>query len=266
MKLKHFFVIAIIIVLPLVFSMTSPRFAENLRLFSYSLIKPILQITQTVGHSTGEIYYRFRDYSQVYYENKRLKTELVEMRKQLVDQKEILTENERLKKLLGFKQAVEFKAVPARIIARDISYWSRWIVLDKGKEDGVLPGMTLVSDQGLVGRVVSAGRHIARGILIIDGESRVSAIVQTTRDTALLEGRGDDPLLLKLIPLESRVKKGDAIITSGLGGNYPKGIPVGSIETVSTDRDGLHQTAVLKPFADFSKLEEILCLSTTAPN
>lgn len=266
MRLKHFLVIAVIIFLPLVFSITSPRFAENLRIFSYSLVKPILQITQVVSHSIREGYYRFRDYSQAYEENKKLKKELADTRKEFVDQKEIVQENERLRKLLGFKEAVPSKVVPARVIARDISYWARWLVLDKGTADGVYPGMTLVSDQGLIGRVVSAGRHIARGILIIDGESRVSIVVQTTRDTGLLEGKGDGPLSIKLLSMESKLKVGDAVITSGLGGTYPKGIPVGTIDSISNDSDELHKNAVLKPFADFSKLEEVLCLSTTGPN
>jgi len=263
MRLKHLLIITVIIFLPFVFSMTSPRFAENLRIFSYSLVKPVLQITQVLSHSIREGYYRFRDYSQAYEENKKLKQDLADTLKKFVDQKETLAENERLRKLLGFKAAVPSKVVPARVIARDISYWSRWVVLDKGTDDGVYPGMTMVSNQGLIGRVVSVGKHIARGILIVDGESRVSVIVQPTRDTGLLEGKGDGPLIVKLLPMESAAKPGDAVITSGLGGTYPKGIPVGVITSVLSDRDQLHKNAVLKPFADLSKLEEVLCLSTT---
>jgi len=123
--------------------------------------------------------------------------------------------------------------------------------------------MILASDQGLVGRVASAGNHIARAILIIDGESRVSVTIQTTRDTGLLEGRGDDPLLIKWLPLDSKAKVGDAVITSGLGGSYPKGIPVGSIQSLSIDPDGLQMNAVIKPFTKFNKLEEVLCLKSS---
>jgi rod shape-determining protein MreC len=98
---------------------------------------------------------------------------------------------------------------------------------------------------------------------MIDGESRISVIVQTTRDTGLLEGRGDRLPKIRLLPLEAPIQVGDAVITSGLGGSYPKGLPVGVIEAVSSDRDGLHLDAVVRPFVDFNKLEEVLCLSTT---
>jgi rod shape-determining protein MreC len=266
MKLKHFIVILFVILLPVVFSFISPQFADNLRNFSYSLSKPILQVSQSLARVGREVYFRVHEYHRLYGENKRLEKELGDLRKQIVDQKELEAENKRLKQLFEFKEQVNTQAVAARVIARDISYWSRWIVLDKGIEDGVIPGMVLVSNQGLVGRIVSAGKHIARGILIIDGESRVSVIIQPSRDTGLLEGRGDDPLVITLLDIDAAVKAGDAVITSGLGGAYPKGIPVGKIQTVSVDKDGLHKNAVLKPFADLSKLEEILCLNTSVPS
>ncbi len=266
MKLRHFIIIAIVIVLPLTLSFTSKRFAENVRLFSYSVIKPVLQISHVITARGRKAIAELKDYQAVYQENRKLKRELEEERNKTVIETEVLQENARLRKLLGFKKEVFREVVPAQIIARDISYWSRWIVLDKGIDDGITPGMVLVSDQGLVGRVVSAGKHIARAILIIDGESRVSVIVQTTRDTGLLEGRGDNPLMIRLLPTDAKIKKGDAVITSGLGGSYPKGLPVGTILDLTTDKDGLHQSAAVKSFVDFNKLEEVLCLNTTALN
>jgi len=264
MKLKHFIIIVIIIVLPLTLSFTSKRFAENVRLFSYSVVKPVLQISGKVTQAVEGFFERIGEYHQVHEENQILKKALEEEKNKTVIETEILQENARLRKLLGFKKEISREVVPAQIIARDISYWSRWIVLDKGIEDGVVPGMILVNDEGLIGRVISAGKHLSRAILIIDGESRVSVIVQTTRDTGLLEGKGDNPPLIRLLPLESKIDAGDAVITSGLGGSYPKGIPVGQIGEISLDRDGLHLNATLKPFVDFNKLEEVLCLSTTA--
>lgn len=266
MKLKHFLFLAVIVVLPLMFSLASPRFAENLRLFTYSLLKPVLQVTETLSFTSQHIFYKVRDYHKVYKENESFKARLMDAEKKLIQFQEIAKENERFKGLLDFKKEIESKSVAARIIARDISYWSHWVVLDKGQDDGVYPGMILANGQGLVGRVVSAGKHVARGILIIDGESRVSVMVQTSRDVGLLEGRGDEAPMIKLLSLDSTVKAGDAVITSGLGGTYPKGIPVGVINTVVQDRDGLHRNATLKLFADMNRLEEVLCLSITVPS
>lgn len=264
MRLKHFIVIVVILALPITFSFTSERFADNLRVFSYSLIKPILQITHAVSWALGRGIDQTKQLHQIYQENERLRKEVAVLRNKQVADTEVFKENERLRGLLDFKKEVTRQVVPAQIIARDISFWSRWIVLDKGAEDGVSPGMTLVSQAGLLGRVISVGKHISRAILIIDGESRVSVTIQTTRDTGLLEGRGDGPLGIKLLPVDSKVKVGDAVITSGLGGSYPKGIPVGYIQALMFDKDGLHMNAVVKPFAEFNKIEEVLCLNTLA--
>jgi len=263
MKVKHFILIAILIVLPLTFAAISERFSENVRIFSFAVVKPILQISQSLTDTFQKSFLKLRELNQTYEENKRLTQALAVERQKSVSENEILQENQRLRRLLGFKKEVKREVVPAQIIARDISYWSRWIVLDKGTEDGVVPGMVLVNDQGLIGRVISVGSHISRAILIVDGESRVSVIVQTTRDTGLLEGQGDGPLVIKLLSLESRMKVGDAVITSGLGGSYPKGLPVGYIDSFEVDKDGLHLTAVVRSFVSFSKLEEVLCLNTT---
>jgi len=266
MRLKHFIVIAVIVILPLLFSFTSPRFAESLRIFSFSLLKPILQVTQFVSLAAEKSYTAVRDYHRVYRENSQLKRELEEARKNLIRFAEIEKENERFREMLEFRKELGVKQVAARVIARDISYWSRWIVLDKGEDDGVLPGMILINHKGLLGRVISTGRHVARGILILDGESRVSVLDQPTRDLGLLEGRGDELPVIRLIALDAGVKPGDAVITSGLGGTYPKGIPVGVIASVSKDRDGLHKNAVLKPYADLKRMEEVFCLSITVPS
>jgi len=229
-------------------------------------VKPLLQVTQSVSQSFQKSFDKFREFGKVHEENEKLKSELAEVKKKFVNQTEFLKENERLRDLLGFQREVDSEAVPARVIARDLTYWSRWVVLDKGTKDGVFPGMILVSPQGLAGRVISVGKNIARAILIIDGESRVSVTIQTTRDTGLLEGKGDEPLSIKLLSLNSELKAGDAVVTSGLGGSYPKGIPVGSIQAISVDADGLHLNAIVKPFSDFNKLEEVLCLKPTVLN
>ena len=266
MRLKHFVVILVIVILPLTFSFTSKKFAENVRLFSYQLIKPVLQVTHQLSGYFKSGIDEAKGIHKVYQENKNLVKQLAEERNKTVIETEVLQENARLRKLLGFKKEIVHEVVPAQIIARDISFWSRWIVLDKGSNDGVRPGMVLVNDQGLAGRVISAGAHVSRAILIIDGESRVSVIVQTTRDTGLLEGRGDESPLVKLLPLGSTVKPGDAVITSGLGGAYPKGLPIGYVETIREDKDGLHLVATVKPFVDFNKIEEVLCLSASDRN
>jgi len=262
MKIKHFIIIALLIVLPFTFSLVSESFSNNLRVFSFSVVKPILQISQSLTEAFSKSFIKLRELHRTYEENQHLIKELATERQKSVNENEILQENQRLKRLLGFKNEISHEVVPAQIIARDISYWSRWVVLDKGSDDGVVPGMVLVNDQGLIGRVISVGSHISRAILIIDGESRVSVIVQTTRDTGLLEGQGDGPLVIKLLSLESQIKVGDAVITSGLGGSYPKGLPIGYIEFISVDKNGLHMNAVVKPFASFNKLEEVLCLNT----
>lgn len=193
-------------------------------------------------------------------ENRILRENIDNLEKKILDLREFGLENKRLRELLGFRKRKSHKFVPAMVIARDPSSLKDTVIIDKGKRNKVQKDMVVISGNGLVGRVRESGWSIARVLLITDRDSVVSSIVQRTRDEGAIVGNGRNGLLLRYLELNSKVKQGDEIITSGFGGVFEKGILIGEIVSVKKDASGLYLNAIVKPEVDISQLEEALVM------
>lgn len=249
--------------IPLLLTLHSPERAEFLHQTSLTLFQPFLKtgesLTRAVRH-TGEGISRFWD---LYRSHAELARRVAELEQKQVQMTELEKENERLRKLLDFKKQLSYKTLAARVIAWDLAPWRKTVVIDKGSKHGVKKRMAVVNAQGLVGRVVEVAAWDARVILLLDPESRVSALFQESRDLGVIEGDGSSLLKMTHVDRETTVKVGDVVVSSGLGGVYPKGIPVGKVETVGTEKGSLELYALVRPFVDFSKLEELLCVASS---
>jgi rod shape-determining protein MreC len=190
-------------------------------------------------------------------ENKRLSGELARL-------EEIRLSNERLSKLLDFRQATGLPAVPARIIAVDASSWFRTLVIDKGQRDGLTEGQPVVVAEGVVGRIIKCAPRQSRVLLITDASSATAVLVQRSRARAICRGEGES-LTLEFLQQQEDIVVGDTIITSGTGGIFPKGLPLGRATAVSRSGYGLFQTVKVQPAVDLSRLEEVLVLQKEAP-
>ena len=262
MRFKRPLLLAIAILAPLLIGATFPGFVDQVRTLAVSLTAPVLKTQDQVGHFLKtELGYLIQWHS-LRSENEALKTEVAGLRSELLKLEELKHEKERLEQLLNLKQRLIRPGVAARVIARDPSQWTHFAVIDKGYKDGVRKNTVLIHPSGLVGKVVAAGAHASRAILLIDGKSRVSALNQKSRDEGLVEGTG--LLVLKMTYLDNtaEIHIGDTIIASGSGGVFPKGIPIGQVQLVGRDKDRLGVYALVKPFVSFSKLEEVLCVSS----
>jgi rod shape-determining protein MreC len=227
----------------------------------------VLDVSEGVLSTVNFFFYNFangitklKDSIDLYKEKERLSLEVAELRSKVIQFDEIKRENERLRLLLDFEAQNDFDGVSAQVIGRDMSPFSDFIIINKGKKDGVDIGVVLISHEGLVGHIVSAGGHHARAILLSDSKARVSAIVQDTREAGILEGTPMNLLKLKHLDISSTAKVGDVIVTSGFGDIYPKGIPIGQVETIGNEHNKLSLYALISPYVEFSKLEEVLCL------
>ncbi len=185
-------------------------------------------------------------------ENRRLRAELAELI-------ELRQENQRLRRLLGFVEDAEKRTVAARVIAEDASSWFRTIDIDRGSADGVTEGLPVVNDAGLIGRVVRSTTHSARILLITDASSAVAVLVQDQRIRGVCRGQGG-ALALDFALVQDDIQVGDGVITSGLGGIFPKGLVVGFVRSVHREQFGLFQTVEVEPVVDFAHLEEVLVL------
>lgn len=195
-------------------------------------------------------------------DNQNLKQQVLLMRRQVQELQREKLENDRLQTMLKLKEQQKSQTIVCRIMSRDIASWREWLALDKGTEDGVVKNMAVITPDGLVGRVLSSASHSARVMLITDAQSRVSVRIQDTRDTGIVEGSGGPTLTLRLVDLGAELKVGQVLESSGLGGIYPKGIIVGDVTEVWTEKNGLFQGATVRPRAAMSKLEEVACVRT----
>jgi len=192
-------------------------------------------------------------------ENQKLREELVALESLRAKLAELESENERLKDLLGFKEETPGEYRAAKVIGRETSKWFSTVTISLGEEDGILLDAPVVSRTGLLGRVLSVGPKSAKVLLLTDAESGVGAVVGRSREYGILfGGHGPDRLVLRLFSKEADVSVGDQVLTSGMGSKYPQGIPIGEVVEVYVPGPGLVKECLVKPFSDFSHLEEVL--------
>jgi rod shape-determining protein MreC len=181
------------------------------------------------------------------------------LRAVLTQSDEVRLENQRLRLLLDFKEAQEIATLPARVIAEDSSSWFRTVMIDRGSDQGVIEGMPVVVAEGVVGRVVRSSPRFARVLLITDASSAVASLLQSNRARGVCRGQGEQ-LVFDFVLRQEDVKVDDRVVTSGMGGVFPKGLVVGSVKSVDRREFGLFQAIEVAPAVDFSHLEEVLVL------
>ena len=172
-------------------------------------------------------------------------------------------ENATLKEYMKMAEKYpEYSTVPAYIINRDISNFSSTIVINVGSQDGIEPNMTVISETGLVGHVVSVTEDTAKVKTIIDTASSVSGVVSTSREGLLLKGQLDSARTLKAtyIPTETSLVQGDSVETSGMGGIYEKGILIGYIKEIVNTKNITDRYAIIETGVDFEKIETVLVI------
>ncbi|MBE3586206.1 MAG: rod shape-determining protein MreC [Thermoanaerobacter sp.] len=182
--------------------------------------------------------------------------------------REYQLENERLKRLLDFQSgpaaSSHLELAAAAVIGRDPGSWFSTITINKGQAQGIKTNMTVITPRGLVGRVISTTSQTATVLLITDPRSAVSALVQDSRTPGMVEGMagGTGNLHMIHIPNDMPVKAGQVVVTSGTSRSiFIKGIPVGEIVSVKRDPTGLFFEAIVRPFVDFNRLEEVLVVT-----
>lgn len=202
---------------------------------------------------------------EVHIENERLRRELEFLRGQNNQLRESAAASDRLAGLLEFRSKYWPSTVAARVIGRDSTNWYRGILLDKGARDGIQQDMGVITQAGMVGRVVKTTATSSVVLLVTDPNTAVTALIQRTRDEGLVTGTPRGLLRMKYIPLLSTVREGDIVVTSGLVGSFPKGLMIGVVKQIEKSQDDLFQSAELVPVVDFSKLEEVLVITAARP-
>jgi rod shape-determining protein MreC len=198
--------------------------------------------------------------------NAQLEAENSQLQVQIVELQQQVTEAQLLSTLVDYERRhVENQYMAASVIARDISPFMHYVIIDRGSDDGLRKGMPVITAQGLVGNIAAVTASAARVELINDPGSSVNVILQESGEEAVLNGQITGEIELNMISQNATVQPGELVMTSGLGGNYPANILVGQVLTVKSEASDLFQTASVQPAVDFSQLSIVLVITNFQP-
>ena len=252
----------VLLILIVIFSNkeTNTTFFENI---ANKLVMPVQNgLTYLKNKVSGNSTF-FTDINNLKTENRELKNKNSQLEQFLRELENIRTENETLKEYLGLSEKYgEYKTVPGYIIDKDISNYSKTIVINIGRKDGIEENMTVIADEGLVGHVISVTDNTAKIRTIIDTSSSISCLMSTSKDSIVCKGTldGNSELKAMYIPTDANLVQGDSVDTSGLGGVYPKGIHVGTIKKIINTQNITDRYAIVETAVDFNKLNTVLVI------
>ncbi len=206
----------------------------------------------------------FTNINNLQEENKELKKKNSELEQMLRELEIIKSENTTLKEYVNLKDKyTDYETKPAYVIQKDISNYGDTIIINIGSNDGIDVNMPVISDQGLVGHIISVTSTTAKVQTIVDTASTISCVITTSRDMMIARGTMEQDSMLKatFIPTQATILEGDKVETSGLGGIYPKGIHIGTIKKVVNTKNITDRYATIETAVDFAKLETVLVIT-----
>lgn len=223
---------------------------------------PLQAVLTKVNRSAFGLWATYLDWKNVRAENHSLRAELAELRVNALRVHETEDENSRLRRLLALRERLPLTTLVGEVIAREWG-WARSLTVNRGRGDSVVRMTPAIAPEGLVGRVVEVRSGTSIVQLVNDPASTVGATVQRTRTSGIVEGepRGTTTRFKYMARDGSAIQVGDLVVTSGLGGVFPKGIPIGRVGAISDRRSALFHYATLTPLVDFGRIEEVLLLT-----
>jgi len=222
---------------------------ENARVLALDLASPALEAIARPVAVANRTIADLKEFATLREENARLREENTRLLAWQTAARRLENENTRMRELANFREGPEASFITARIVGDSVSAYVRGALLNVGRKAGVAPGQAVVTGEGLAGRVAEVGDNSARVLFVTDVNSHLPVQVERTRERAILAGDNSALMRLTLAQTLQGVQRGDRIVTSGHGGSFPVGIPVG--EVVQTESGSVK----VRPFADFSRLE-----------
>ncbi len=242
---------------------------KNFRTFVLYWIFPVQETASGAILSASQVGSNLIDLVKADQENERLREKVLQASLLETQYKETLLENKRLRHMLELKSALPFHSQAAQVTARDAHGWAQFVWVNRGTKDRVTPDSPVVAVEpdgadgpnvvkGLIGRVLECGANSSKVLLITDPLSSVAVSVPRIGEQGLVQGQGLD-LTVEYLELSSQVQSGDEVVTSGLGGIFPAGIPVGTLTRVEAYASGFKR-GILKPSVSLNRLREVLVL------
>lgn len=262
-------VIAVVLLLVIAFFSASSRTLPWLESTVGAIMRPIQSFASTVSNGIGSFFSELFNTTDADLENARLKQQLALYEQEKLDQEELLKENERLRKLLDYAGTFsDMEYVTGKVIGRSDGIWFDVMTINAGRDQGVELDMPVFCGDGLVGKVTDVGVNWCKVTTLIDSTFNVAVTVERTRDNCMVRGvfstsNATNRLELYYLPTDlTDLVPGDVIMTSGVGGIYPKGIRVGTVEEVMLDQDTSGINAIVTPSVDFLHIEEVMVITS----
>ena len=244
----------------LIFSLNVPRNREAnvIERSVLNVLSPLFQPVSRVGGFIEDIWDTYIRLVDTHRENMRLREDIRCLNLRVLEGNEALLENQRLEQLFDMKKNVKAPTIAASVIGEDVTSWFRTLVINRGGSSGIREGMAVLSADGVVGQTVKVSTSTSRVLLLTDHVSGISATIQRSRARGVVKGKGEMLCTLEFTTREEDVKVGDTVITSGIGGVFPKGLPIGEVTMVKRGEYGIFQTVSIRPAVNLPHLEEIL--------
>ncbi len=238
----------------------SPGF---LRKVSLEMMFPLETVINLPLKGLGDIWDRYIFLVGLEENNKRLKEQNSRLLEELIKYREGYREGMRLQQILKLRDSLPNETMPARVVGRNPSSIFQMILINRGESHGLRAGMPVMAVPGVVGRILETSWNVSRVLLIIDENSNIDALLQDSRAQGMLQGAAQAGGNLKYVSKALDVKVGDVVVSSGLEGIFPKGLPLGVVRSVDKKGAELFQKISVSPFVNPDGIEEVLVIMST---
>jgi len=222
---------------------------------------PVQSALARINRTTVGVWSTYREWKNVRAENRRLREEAQQLRIEALRVTETVEENQRLRRLLALKAAMPLTTLSGEIIAREWGGWVRSLTVNRGRADHVTRLTAVIAPDGLIGRVVDVRPGASIVQVLTDPASTVGAHVVRTRTQGIVEGEARGTIRFKYMARDgSSIQVGDLVVTSGGGGLFPRGLPVGRVRAIDDRGSALFHYAELAPAVDFARIDEVLLI------
>jgi rod shape-determining protein MreC len=226
--------------------------------FTLDFIGPLQSVATRVFSGIADLKNEYIALLDVRAENKQLQAQIDKYLTELGEYREGYSTYRHLQELLALKDKLTFKPIAARVVGKEPAYWYQTLVVDRGKKDDILEGMIALAPGGVVGQVMHTSDNYSKILLANAPSSAIDAMVQKNRTRGILKGAGEKGFVLQYVLKTADVEVGDFIVTAGIGGVFPAGIPLGKISKIEKKQRGMFQEIEVEPSIDFQKLEYVL--------
>jgi rod shape-determining protein MreC len=222
---------------------------------------PVQQALTAIHRASFGVWTTYLDWKNVRTENHRLRDENQRLRVEALVVTETLQENGRLRRLLDLRTRMPLDTLPGEIIAREWGGWVRSLTVNRGRADEIRKLTAVISPDGLVGRVVEVRPGTSVVQVLTDPASTVGAHVLRTRTPGVVEGEPRGTVRFKYLARDGALNIGDLVVSSGQGGLFPRGVPIGRVSNLDQRTSGLFHLAILEPVVDLARIDEVLLVT-----